>query len=90
MVVYIQIHNLCMASPVVGVASLCVIKEEEQEEEGACEIQNTESIRGFTLECLLCALESVVTSGNQPGYHEGTDKSVYTVIMEHDFLRLWI
>jgi len=33
-----------MASTAVEVASLSVIKEKEQEEEGACEIQNTESI----------------------------------------------
>jgi hypothetical protein len=94
MVVYIQIHNLCVASTAsstaLGVHRLCVVKEKKQEEEGACEIQNTESIRGFTLECLLCALESVVSSGNQPGDHGETDKCIYTVIVEHDFLRLWI
>ena len=90
MVVYIEIHNLCVASTALGVHSLCVIKEEEQEEEGACEVQSTESVRGFTLECLLCALESVVSSGNQSGDHGRTDKCIYTVIMKHVFLRLWI
>jgi hypothetical protein len=35
-------------------------------------------------------LESVVSSGNQPGDHGETDKCIYTVIVEHVFLCLWI